>query len=114
MSEHLCEFLSPQPLGRFARRVALRQAKSNGGIYSSCPTSWNPDCYDCDDDQQVQHAIITAGALLDRLELGPAFRLEDGTNVYVQGIWASSLRSGPPILPDRGRARICCNPKSAG
>ena len=29
---------------------------------------------------------------LDRLDLGPAFRLEDGKNVYGQGIWAPSFR----------------------
>ena len=29
---------------------------------------------------------------LDKLDLGPAFRLEDGQNVYGQGIWAPSLR----------------------
>ncbi len=29
---------------------------------------------------------------LDKLDLGPAYRLEDGKNVYGQGIWAPSLR----------------------
>jgi xylan 1,4-beta-xylosidase len=29
---------------------------------------------------------------LDRLDLGPAFRLEDGKHVYGQGIWAPSFR----------------------
>jgi xylan 1,4-beta-xylosidase len=29
---------------------------------------------------------------LDRLDLGPAFRLENGQHVYGQGIWAPSLR----------------------
>jgi xylan 1,4-beta-xylosidase len=29
---------------------------------------------------------------LDKLDLGPAFRLEDGQNIYGQGIWAPSLR----------------------
>lgn len=28
----------------------------------------------------------------DKLDLGPAFRLEDGKNVYGQGLWAPSLR----------------------
>ena len=29
---------------------------------------------------------------LDRLDLGPAFRLEDGKEIYGQGIWAPSFR----------------------
>src|SRR3954469_14602503 len=29
---------------------------------------------------------------LDKLDLGPAFRLEDGKNIYGQGIWAPSFR----------------------
>ncbi|MEO5597006.1 MAG: glycoside hydrolase 43 family protein [Novosphingobium sp.] len=29
---------------------------------------------------------------LDKLDLGPAYRLEDGKNIYGQGIWAPSLR----------------------
>ncbi|MCW3846333.1 glycoside hydrolase 43 family protein [Sphingomonas sp. LB-2] len=29
---------------------------------------------------------------LDKLDLGPAFRLEDGQNIYGQGIWAPSFR----------------------
>jgi beta-xylosidase len=29
---------------------------------------------------------------LDKLDLGPAFRLEDGRNIYGQGIWAPSFR----------------------
>ena len=32
------------------------------------------------------------GYALDRLDLGPAFRLEGGQHVYGQGIWAPSLR----------------------
>jgi xylan 1,4-beta-xylosidase len=32
------------------------------------------------------------GYALERLDLGPAFRLEDGKNVYGQGIWAPCLR----------------------
>lgn len=32
------------------------------------------------------------GYALDRLDLGPQFRLEDGKNVYGQGIWAPCLR----------------------
>jgi xylan 1,4-beta-xylosidase len=32
------------------------------------------------------------GYALDKLDLGPAYRLEDGKNVYGQGIWAPSLR----------------------
>ena len=29
---------------------------------------------------------------LDKLDLGPQYRLEDGTDVYGQGIWAPSFR----------------------
>src|SRR5689334_6167728 len=32
------------------------------------------------------------GYPLERLDLGPAFRIEDGKNVYGQGIWAPCLR----------------------
>ena len=32
------------------------------------------------------------GYALDKLDLGPAYRLEDGKNVYGQGIWAPCLR----------------------
>ncbi len=32
------------------------------------------------------------GYALDKLDLGPAYRLEDGKNIYGQGIWAPSLR----------------------
>jgi len=32
------------------------------------------------------------GYALDKLDLGPAYRLEDGKNVYGQGIWAPSFR----------------------
>lgn len=32
------------------------------------------------------------GYALDRLDLGPEFRLEDGKDIYGQGIWAPSLR----------------------
>jgi beta-xylosidase len=33
-----------------------------------------------------------AGYAFDRLDLGPAFRLEDGKEIYGQGIWAPSFR----------------------
>ncbi len=33
-----------------------------------------------------------AGYCMDRLDLGPAFRLEGGRNIYGQGIWAPCLR----------------------
>jgi len=33
-----------------------------------------------------------AGYCMDRLDLGPAFRLEDGRGVYGRGIWAPCLR----------------------
>ena len=32
------------------------------------------------------------GYAFDRLDLGPAFRLEDGKEIYGQGIWAPSFR----------------------
>ena len=32
------------------------------------------------------------GYVFDRLDLGPAFRLEDGKEIYGQGIWAPSFR----------------------
>jgi xylan 1,4-beta-xylosidase len=33
-----------------------------------------------------------AGYCMDRLDLGPAFRLEDGRNIYGRGIWAPCIR----------------------
>ncbi|MBN1818875.1 MAG: endo-1,4-beta-xylanase, partial [Sedimentisphaerales bacterium] len=33
-----------------------------------------------------------AGYCMDRLDLGPAFRLEDGRSIYGQGIWAPCIR----------------------
>ena len=33
-----------------------------------------------------------AGYCMDRLDLGPAFRLEDGRGIYGQGIWAPCIR----------------------
>ncbi len=35
------------------------------------------------------------GYALDRLDLGPAFRLENGQEIYGQGIWAPSFRYRP-------------------
>jgi hypothetical protein len=32
------------------------------------------------------------GYAFERLDLGPAFRLEDGKEIYGQGIWAPSFR----------------------
>ena len=32
------------------------------------------------------------GYAVDKLDYGPAYRLEDGKSIYGQGIWAPSLR----------------------
>jgi len=42
---------------------------------------------------------------LDRLDLGPEYRLEDGRNVYGQGIWSPSFRSAARAFPTRSRYR---------
>jgi len=46
------------------------------------------------------------GYAADRLDFGPAYRLEEGKSVYGQGIWAPSFRPSstpPPTRPDPGR-----------
>ncbi len=49
------------------------------------------------------------GYACDRLDLGPEFRLEEGREVYGQGIWAPSFRLRPPQgewTGDTGRRRL--------
>lgn len=49
-----------------------------------------------------------AGYCMDRLDLGPAFRLEGGRNIYGQGIWA------PCIRYHNGMFYVLCNVNGVG
>ena len=49
-----------------------------------------------------------AGYCADRLDLGPAYRLEDGKNIYGNGIWA------PCIRYHKGMFYVFCNVNNAG